>query len=131
MSATQEFGKRLEDQLTQRSVPAKFGTEILIELLMELLINLFDSCLGDLPDSKVASRMSDLSFLDKIRLRSRIRRQLFSGSGRDYRNNHGPEMLESLVATSEGSTNEEAMALVREMREDPAFPPPEDTGWVF
>lgn len=131
MSATQEFGQRLEKKLTERGVPASFGGEVLIDLLLELLIGLFDQCLGSLPDAKVADRMSDLSFLDKIRLRSRIRRTLFSGSGRSYRKQHGPEMLESLVATSEESTKEEAVELIREMRQDPPFPEPPETGWVF
>lgn len=130
-SATEEFGKRLEAKLTERGVPATFGGEVLIDLLLELLIGLFDQCLGSLPSEKVADRMSDLSFLDKIRMRSRIRRRLFGGSGRSYRKDNGPEMLSALISTSEESTKEEALELVREMREDPPFPEPPDTGWVF
>ena len=130
-SAIKAFEERLQEQLTERNVPEHFGFEAILPFLMEILIQLFDSCFNKVPGEKVAKRMTDLGYIDKIRLGMRIKKKIFGNSRRNYNANNGPAMLDSLVKTSEDSTLEECKAFVAEMQDNP-FPDDEiPGGWVF
>ena len=66
MSATKEFQDRLETTLTEKGVPAQFGSEILIELLMELLIGLSNAATKNLYIHQRQLRLTGKEFLEDL-----------------------------------------------------------------
>lgn len=122
-SVVDEFKDALASNLSAKHQDGKdqFLDGAFIEILLELLLGLFEGCLNqDVSEEKIAKRLAHPKTLDRIRLRSRVRRRVF-GSSRKYREGRGRVVADTLLETSAQGGYDKALALVREVKEDP-FP---------
>lgn len=122
-SVVDEFKDALASNLAAKHKDGKdrFLDGAFIEILLELLLGLFEGCLNqDVSEEKIAKRLAHPKTLDRIRLRSRVRRRVF-GSSKNYREGRGKEVADTMLETSAQGGYDKALALIREVKADP-FP---------
>lgn len=94
----------------------------LVDKLLELLMGLFDQCIGQLSNAEVSERVSKASTADKIRFRTRVRKNVYTSSD-DYRKQGGQNVADSVFETTAAMGKDKCEALVKEMTEGENFWP--------
>ena len=97
----------------------------LVDKLLELLMGLFDQCIGQLTSGQVAERVSQASKMDKVRFRTRVRKNIYKDSD-DYRKQGGQNVADSVFETTAAMGQVKCEALVKEMTEGNNWWPNED-----
>ena len=88
----------------------------LLNKLEEMLVGLFDQCIGQLSPAQVAERVSLPSPATRIRFRTRVRKEVYKDSN-DYRDQGGQNVADSVLETTQAMGKEKCEALVKEMTE--------------
>ena len=121
--ASDEFKAALTTTPNSKAAEKKLALfDGLMDQLLELLMGLFDQCLGQLSPGEVAQRVSKASTLDKIRFRSRVRKNVYKSSN-DYRANGGQHVADSVLETTAAMGQDKCTALVKELTEGENFWP--------
>lgn len=123
---SEEFQTQLSATLTQKASGKQLILwEGLVDKLLELLMGLFDQCLGQLSPGEVAQRVSKASTADKVRFRARVRKNIYEDSA-EYRKQGGANVADSVFETTQLLGVEKCTALVKEMTEGDNWWPNED-----
>lgn len=94
----------------------------LMDKLLELMLGLFDQCIGQLTPQQVAERVSNPSDATKIRFRTRVRQKVYT-SAQDFTSQGGRHVADSVLETTTKLGQEKCVALVKELTEgDNWFP---------
>lgn len=126
MKPSDEFKSTLSTTLN-----AKAGDKQLIlfdglmDKLLEMLMGLFDQCIGSLTPGEVAERVSNPSEATRIRFRTRVRKEVYNGS-KEYRAQGGQNVADSVLEATAALGNVKCEALVKEMTEGPNWFPNSD-----
>lgn len=122
-----EFKQLLTDNLNARAGEKKFvlpgGFE---DKLFEMLLNLFDGCLGGLAPAGVAQQISVPSKVLKFRLRKQVKRAVFKGNDKAYDSQGGEDMADATLESTAAMGQEKCLAFVTEMREGDNWFPNQD-----
>lgn len=97
----------------------------LVDKLLEMLMGLFDQCIGQLSAEQVAARVASASTADKIRFRTRVRKNIYKNSD-EYREQGGQNVADSVFETTAAMGKDKCVALVKEMTEGSNWWPNED-----
>lgn len=97
----------------------------LVDKLLELLMGLFDQCIGQLTSAEVAERVAQASKMDKVRFRTRVRKNIYKDS-EDYRKQGGQNVADSVFETTAAMGKDKCEALVNEMTQGENWWPNED-----
>ncbi len=120
---SEEFKTNLTTNLTKKSDGKQLILfDGLIDKLLELLMGLFDQCLGQLSPGQVAARVSSPSGITKIRFRSRVRKNIYDSSS-DYRRQGGQNVADSVLETTQEMGLAKCAELVAELTEGDEFFP--------
>lgn len=126
MKPSEEF----ESSLTKTLSAKADGQQLilwdgLVDKLLELLMGLFDQCIGQLSAGQVAQRVSSASKMDKVRFRTRVRKNIYK-STEDYRQQGGQNVADSVFETTAAMGPEKCEALVKEITEGDNWWPNEE-----
>ena len=117
LKPSDEFKARLTDTLNAKAGDKKLILfDGLMDQLLELLMGLFDQCLGQLSPGEVAQRVSQPSETTKIRFRTRVRQNVYKSS-KDYAEQGGKHVADSVLETTAALGAGPCLALVRELTE--------------
>ncbi len=97
----------------------------LVDKLLEMLMGLFDQCIGQLSAEQVAARVASASTADKIRFRTRVRKNIYKNSD-EYREQGGQNVADSVFETTAAMGKDKCVALVKEMTEGDNWWPNQD-----
>lgn len=97
----------------------------LVDKLLEMLMGLFDQCIGQLSAEQVAARVASASTADKVRFRTRVRKNIYKNSD-EYREQGGQNVADSVFETTAAMGKDKCVALVKEMTEGSNWWPNED-----
>ena len=121
-----EFKTALTTTLNAKAADKKLAIfDGLMDQLLELLMGLFDQCLGQLSPGEVAQRVSQPSEATKIRFRTRVRQSIYKSS-KDYADQGGKHVADSVLETTAAMGAGPCLALVREMTEGENWFPNDD-----
>lgn len=98
----------------------------LVDKLLELLMGLFDQCIGQLSSQEVAQRVTQVKKADKLRFRSRVKKHVYGNSSRKYQEGGGDHVADSVFDTTAAMGEAKCVALVKEMTEGENWWPNED-----
>lgn len=117
MKPSDEFKASLTTTLNAKAADKKLAIfDGLMDKLLELLMGLFDQCLGQLSPSEVAQRVSQPSDATKIRFRTRVRQNVYKSS-RDYSEQGGKHVADSVLETTTAMGQQGCEMLVKELTE--------------
>lgn len=123
---TDEFKTVLGQTLDAKQTDKKLAIfDGMMDKLLDLLMGLFDQCMGQLSPSQVAERVSNPSTFDKIRFRSRVRKHVYASSD-DYKHNGGQHVADSVLETTQSLGKEKCHILIEELTTGDNFWPNDD-----
>ena len=123
---SEDFKAGLTAELTAKSDNRQLVLfDGLQDKLLELLMGLFDQCLGQLSPAEVAQRVSQPSEATRIRFRTRVRQNLYK-SAKDYSEQGGKNVADSVLETTIVMGQEKCVALVKELTEGENWFPNDD-----
>ena len=115
MKPSDDFKTTLTQTLNAKATDKKLVLfDGLMDRLLELLMGLFDQCLGQLSPGEVAQRVSQPSDTTKLRFRTRVRQQVYKSS-RDFADQGGKHVADSVLETTAAMGQEKCAALVTEL----------------
>ncbi len=110
--------KNLEARVTDHDAPQSIiGTDF-ITILLDLLLGLFEQCLGQNSRKRTAKRIRKLSPYRKSILRRKIKRELYDSSQRRYSGEGGDHVLQAAVNTAEDLSKDDADDLIDEVDDE-------------
>ena len=123
MKPSDDFKTSLQTTLNAKAADKKLALfDGLMDQLLELLMGLFDQCLGQLSPSEVAQRVSQPSDATKMRFRTRVRQNVYKSS-KDFADQGGKHVADSVLETTAAMGQDKCVALVKELTEgDNWFP---------
>jgi hypothetical protein len=114
---SEEFKTTLASTLSAKAANKQLAIfDGLMDQLLELLMGLFDQCLGQLSPGEVAQRVSQPSEATKIRFRTRVRQSVYKSS-RDFADQGGKHVADSVLETTAAMGQEKCVELVKELTE--------------
>lgn len=126
MSASDEFKNGLTERLNQKQQAKQLILwDGLIDKLIELLVGLFDQCIGNLSNAQVAARMAKPSNLDRVRFRTRVRKNLYDDS-KQFKDQGGASVADSVFETTQAMGKDKCEALVKETTDGDNWWPADD-----
>jgi hypothetical protein len=103
----------LNDKQTDRKLTLFEG---LLDELLELMMGMFDQCLGQLTPAEVAQRVSSPSEATKLRFRTRVRQRIYK-SASEYAAQGGKHVADSVLEATAALGETECLALVKQLTE--------------
>ncbi len=120
---SEEFKSMLTATLNSKAAEKQLALfEGLMDQLLELLMGLFDQCLGKLSPAEVAERVSKPSEASRLRFRTRVRKNVYK-SAKEFSDQGGKHVADAVLETTAAMGEEACLALVREMTEGENFWP--------
>lgn len=118
MTPSEEFKDTLSQNINAKSTAGKLALfDGLLDKLMDLLIGLFDQCIGQLTPAQVAARMVRAKPLDRQRFANNVRGSLYGGSSKEFKSKGGAEVAASVWETTAKLGKDKCEAVVTELTE--------------
>lgn len=126
MTPAEEFKSLLTATLNAKAADKQLAIfDGLMDQLLELLMGLFDQCLGQLSPAEVAQRVSQPSDATRIRFRTRVRQNVYRSSS-EYAKQGGKHVADSVLETTTALGQQKCVALVKQLTEGENWFPYDD-----
>lgn len=123
---SEEFQSALTDIINANAADKKLVLlDSLIDKLLELALNLFDQCIGQLSSAEVGERVAkaSASTLDRSRFRKRVKRAIYDDNDRTWKDNGGQVAADSTLVALSRMGEARCVELAKEVSEgDNWFP---------
>lgn len=107
--------ENLSERVTDHEAPQAIIGDEFITVLLDMLLNLFESCIGSFGSKRTAKRVRKLGRFQQSQLRTKIRRNLFDNSRRKYNAEGGDDVFRALVKTAGDLSKKDANDVVTEV----------------
>ena len=113
-----QLKKNLDIQVRENDAPQKIVGRAFIDILLDLLLGLFEQCLGQNSKERVAGRVKKPNAFQRSALRRKIKRQVYDNSRRQYREEGGDNVYKAVLQTAEDASTQDADDMVDEVDDE-------------
>lgn len=92
--------------------------DLLAEKLFDLVLRVFESCLGNLSPSEMAARMVKPSRIHRNKLRSLVKKSIYEGNDRDFKAEGGAATADTVWETTASLGLEKCEAAILDVKKD-------------
>lgn len=113
-----QLAKNLEIQVKEHGAPSALVGEEFLDILLDLLLGLFEQCLGQNSKETVSGRVSKPNWFQRSALRRKIRRNIFENSRRRYNGEGGDAVYKACLQTAADASDTDADDMVDEVDDE-------------